>query len=389
MNNHTDIRYIDSPEELDELCRQLSHSPWIALDTEFMREKTYYPRLCLIQLATTDLVACIDPLSIRDLSPLLDVIYDRSITIVMHAARQDLEIFYHLRGTLPAPVFDTQIAALLLGFPDQTGYGNLVRGILGKNLEKLHTRADWSARPLTRDQIRYAADDVIYLVAIYQHLVDRLNALGRADWLSEDFENLVDPALYDNPPELAWLKVRGSNRLKGPSLSILQSLAHWREETAQREDRPRGWLLKDDVLIDIARHMPVTQQALGKIRGVHDGMLRKHGERLLELILAAKDRQPVPFPGSEQRIRLTPVQDAMVDVMMALVRISGAENSLNPAVLASRKQLEELVVNGSDAAVMRGWRRKLVGDELQAMLDGRLSLSVDDGKIVVSSPKTV
>ena len=166
MSTHTKIQYIDSPAELEHLCRELSRAPWIALDTEFMREKTYYPRLCLIQVATTDLVACIDPLAVKDLSALLDVIYDSGITIVMHAARQDLEILYHLRGTLPAPDFDTQIAALLLGLPDQTGYGNLVRELLGITLEKLHTRADWSARPLTRDQIKYAADDVIYLVEL-------------------------------------------------------------------------------------------------------------------------------------------------------------------------------------------------------------------------------
>jgi len=388
MNIHTNIQYIDSAEELDKLCRQLSHASWIALDTEFMREKTYYPGLCLIQVATTDLVACIDPLTIKDLSPFLDLIYDNSITIVMHAARQDLEILYHLRGTLPAPVFDTQIAALLLGLPDQTGYGNLVKEILGVSLEKLHTRADWSARPLTGDQIKYAADDVIYLVEIYQRIVERLTKLGRLEWLSDDFENLVDPALYNNPPERAWLKVRGSNRLKGSSLSILQSLAGWREETAQTEDRPRGWLLKDDVLIDIARHMPASKQALSKIRGLHDGMLKKYGDRLIDLITAAKDRQPTPFPQTDKRIRLTPAQDAAVDMMMALVRISGAENSLNPAVLASRKQLEELVINGSDAAVMRGWRRKLVGDQLKSLLDGQLSLSVNDGNIVASPPVT-
>ncbi|MGB5607277.1 MAG: ribonuclease D [Gammaproteobacteria bacterium] len=388
MTNQTEIRYIDSPAALDELCRQLSHVSWIALDTEFMREKTYYPGLCLIQVATPDLVACIDPLAISDLSPFLDVIYDSSITIVMHAARQDLEILYHLRGTLPAPVFDTQIAALLLGLPDQTGYGNLVKAILGVNLEKLHTRADWSVRPLTRDQIKYAADDVIYLVEAYQQIVTRLTELGRIDWLADDFENLVDPALYNNQPELAWLKVRGSNRLKGASLAILQALARWREETARRDDRPRGWLLKDDVLIDIARHIPGTRQALGKIRGLHDGMLNKYGEQLLEAIQEAKDRQPAPFPRTDKRARLTPAQDAVVDVMMALVRISGTDNSLNPAVLASRKQLEELMVNGSNSAVMRGWRKKLVGDRLQALLDGHISLSVNDGKVALHPPGT-
>lgn len=383
MSATTDALYIDSAAELETLCGKLSAAPWMTLDTEFLREKTYYPKLCLLQMAVPGVVACVDPLAIEDISPLLDVIYDPGITKVMHAARQDMEILYHLRGTLPAPVFDTQIAALLLGFSDQVGYGTLVSELLGVTLDKLHTRADWSQRPLSSEQVRYAADDVIYLAQVYQHLVERLGDLGRLEWLTEDFEQLVQPALYSNPPQQAWLRVRGINRLKGASLSVLQALAGWRESLAQRLDRPRGWVLRDDVMVDIARHLPGNLAALGKIRGLSERVVSKNGEQLLGLVAEAREREPVPMPTDGARKRLRPEQDALVDAMLAVVRLCALENSLNPAVLASRKQLESLVTGGRDTGVMQGWRRKLAGERLQAMLDGELALKVIAGKLTL------
>ena len=381
MSANSDILYIESAADLETLCGQLSGAQWMTLDTEFLREKTYYPKLCLLQVAVPGVVACIDPLAIEDISPLLDVIYDENITKVMHAARQDMEILYHLRGTLPAPVFDTQVAALLLGFPDQVGYGTLVSELLGVTLDKLHTRADWSQRPLSAEQVRYAADDVIYLAQVYERLVARLDELGRLDWLTEDFERLVQPELYSNPPGQAWLKVRGINRIKGASLSALQALAGWRESLAQQLDRPRGWLLRDDVLVDIARHLPGNLAALGKVRGLSERVVSKNGEQLLGLIAEARNREPEPMPASGPRKRLKPEQDALVDALMAVVRLCALENSLNPAVLASRKQLESLVTGSRNAEVMQGWRRKLAGEQLQAMLDGELALEISDGKL--------
>jgi ribonuclease D len=381
MSANPDTRYIDSTAELETLCAQLSGAQWMTLDTEFLREKTYYPKLCLLQVAVPGVVACVDPLAIEDISPLLDVIYDPGITKVMHAARQDMEILYHLRGVLPAPVFDTQIAALLLGFSDQVGYGTLVSELLGVTLDKLHTRADWSQRPLSPEQVRYAADDVIYLAQVYERLVERLGDLGRLDWLTEDFERLVQAELYSNPPQQAWLKVRGINRLKGASLSVLQALAGWRESQAQRLDRPKGWLLRDDVMVDIARHLPGDRTALGKIRGLSERVVSKNGEQLLGLVAEAREREPDPLPASGPKKRLKPEQDALVDAMLAVVRLCALENSLNPAVLASRKQLEALVTGNRDTAVMQGWRRKLAGERLQAMLDGALVLRVSGGKL--------
>ncbi|HYQ70846.1 MAG TPA: ribonuclease D [Gammaproteobacteria bacterium] len=376
-----DVQYIDSAPELVRFCTRLAATDWFALDTEFLREKTYFPKLCLLQIATPESVACIDPLALDSLDPILDLIYDAGITKVMHSARQDMEIFYHLRGTAPGPVFDTQVAGLLLGYPDQIGYGNLVREVLGVDLEKLHTRADWSVRPLTQDQVAYAADDVIYLVDVYQKLHARLTERGRLEWLDEDFARLSSDALYSNPPDEAWLRVKGGNRLKGAALAVLQALAAWRESQAQQRDRPRGWILRDDALIEIARHRPASIEELGRIRGLQEAFLRHNGEQMLALVARAAKQSPAPFPDNGPRLQLTPEQDALVDVMSAVVRISGNEHALNPTVLATRKQLERLVTGDADVDVMHGWRRKLVGERLQKLLRGELSLSVRDGKL--------
>ena len=385
MNTNPDIQYIDTPDALRLFSEQISGADWIALDTEFLREKTYYPKLCLLQIATDEVIACIDPIALDDLSPLLDVIFDARITKVMHAARQDLEILFNIQGSVPVPVFDTQIAALLLGYPDQIGYGNLVKETLGVSLEKKHTRADWSLRPLSQDQVQYAADDVVYLVDVYLQLLEKLNGLGRLDWLHGDFERLTSTDLYLNDPEKAWLKVKGGKRLKGSSLSVLQVFAAWREKTAQKKNIPKGWLMRDDVLIDLARLQPDSIPSLGTIRGIGEGLVKRNGDYLLGLVEDAKKKQPQQLADRELRQRLSPSQDALVDVMMAVVRISAENNSLNPAVLATRKHLEKLLVGETDSSLMQGWRKKLIGDQLQALLNGDLDLAVKNGELVLQS----
>jgi len=381
MNSDTPFDYIDTAEALTAFCEKLATAPWIAMDTEFLREKTYYPKLCLLQVATPDLAACIDPLALNDLTPILDVLFNENIVKVMHAGRQDMEIIYHLAGRVPAPVFDTQVAAPLLGYPDQVGYGNLVKSVLGVALDKLHTRDDWSLRPLTPAQARYAADDVIYLVEIYQDLNKRLEELGRIDWLAADFRRLADPALYENPPAQAWLKVKGGNRLRGASLAVLQALAEWRERLSRERDRPKGWLLRDDAMVDIARHRPASMDALKRIRGLNERLLDRSGNDLVELVRAAAKNKPAPFPDRGARTPLTASQDAVVDLLMALVRLSAAENDLNPAVLANRKQLEQLALGNQDSPLLQGWRKPLVGDRLSALLAGEVTLKVSDGKL--------
>lgn len=389
MSSNLPFDYIDTADALSGLCERLADAPWIAIDTEFLREKTYYPKLCLLQLAVPGTAACIDPLALDDLAPLTDLLFNEHIVKVMHAGRQDMEIIYHLTGRVPAPVFDTQIAAPLLGYPDQVGYGNLVKSVLHVTLDKLHTRADWSRRPLTPEQVRYAADDVIFLADVYRALHEQLAALGRLDWLDEDFRQLADPAVYENLPELAWLRVKGANRLRGASLAVLQALAQWREEQSRERDRPRGWLLRDDAMIDIARHRPATLDALRQIRGLNERLLARSGESLIDLVRDAAGSRPQPLPDQVSRKPLSAAQDAMVDMLMAVVRISAAENDLNPAVLASRKQLEQLVAGSPDSNIMQGWRKPLVGDRLTALLDGKLTLGIQNGQVVVEQPVTL
>ncbi|HUL10883.1 MAG TPA: ribonuclease D [Methylococcaceae bacterium] len=383
MNNPAPPLYVDSPHSLRHFCDSLRGARWLALDTEFLREKTYFPKFCLLQIAAENGVACIDPLALKSLHPLLEIIYDPNITKVFHSGRQDLEIFYHLCGKLPTPVFDTQIAAPLLGFAEQISYAGLVGELIGVNLNKAHARTDWARRPLSPEQLRYAADDVIYLSAVYQKLLPRLDKLGRLDWLGEDFAELTDPALYENPAELAWQRVSGAHQLKGQQLSVLQALAAWREQTARAKDLPRGWLLKDETIFDLARQQPTRAEELRAVRGIDDRTVSLHGPILWHLIQEARDRPPPPIELKPRPTKKTAEQEALLDVLMAVIRLRAAQNTLNPAILASRKDLEQLLEQVDNARLLQGWRKKMVGAELAAVLDGELSLTIAGGRLLI------
>ena len=377
--------YIDTPGELDELSRRLSGSSWLALDTEFIREKTYYPRLCLLQVANEELVACVDPVALPDLDSLFAVIYDPAVVKVFHAGRQDLEIFYYLRGELPQPLFDTQIAAALLGYGDQIGYGALVKEMLGVELAKAHSRTDWALRPLEPEQLRYAADDVRYLRDLYLKQRQILTELGRLEWLASDFAVLADPHTYENEASEIWSRIRGHQHLGGAQRAVLQALAAWREEQARQVDRPRKWLLRDEVLLELARRQPRDHQALSKIRGLETGTQRRYGSEILALIRTARELPPEQWPRMEKRVRLSPEQESIVDVMMGLVRLVALNNRISPASLVNRKELERLVSGEPDTPVMQGWRAELCGNKLRAFLDGRIQLQMEQGKLVESS----
>ena len=375
-------RYITTRPELVELCRQLQSRDWIALDTEFIREKTYYPRLCLIQVADPGTVACIDPLAIDDLSPLWQVLFDQRIIKVFHSAGQDLEIIHQLTQRVPKPLFDTQLAATVLGHGEQIGYGPLVREVLGVELDKSHSRTDWSQRPLEDGQLRYAADDVRYLRQLFPRLREELERRGRLEWLRDDFAELADPRRYRIRPEEAWRRVRGLQVLKGVQLNILQALADWRERQAMDLDRPRRWILGDEILLDLARRRPSDERQLGKIRGLESGNIRRFGATLLELIARAGAEPRERWPRVVERPRLTPQQEALVDAMMALLRLLGQDKAISPQTLAGRRELEQVVL-GEEAPVLHGWRAALAGDEIQALLRGERVLRVYNGKLVV------
>lgn len=374
----------DTPElitrssDLESLAAHLREHGWFALDTEFIREKTYWPKLCLIQVATPLRLACIDPLACDSLEPLLDVLDDRSVTKVLHAAEQDLETFHHLSCRMPQPLFDTQIAAPLLGHPEQAGYARLVEAVLGVKLAKGHARTDWTERPLPADALAYAADDVRYLVPLYEALHAGLAERGRLEWLADDFRALTDPARFERPPADAWQRLKGFERLPPAGRAVAAALAEWRERTAREQDRPRGHILRDDALMDIARTLPADRRALDRLRSLRDNVAARHGERLLELVAEARER---PAPAVDMTTRNGPNLDtageALADALSALVRLRAAEEDLNPNSIATRRELARIVAGESVPTVLAGWRGWLIGAEIEAFLAGKLVLRHD------------
>lgn len=384
----TNIQYINTPEQLVELCEQIKKESWLALDTEFLREKTYYPKFCLLQIATPEWVVCVDPIALPSMDILFEALYSPSIVKVFHSCRQDLEIFFQLTGKLPEPIFDTQIAAPLLGFQENPGYAMLVSSLLNVNLNKAHTRADWSKRPLIEAEIQYAADDVIYLCKIYQMMLQKLAELGRGDWLERDFAELSNPDLYEVKPENAWLKIKGKNKLTGRQLSIVQTLAEWRENTAQSEDRPKSWLLRDEMLFDLAKLQPETVSELANVRGINERTANRYGTELCQLIGTAKSRAPIPLNEKGRLAKKTQQQEAILDILTALVRIRAEENALNPIILATRKDLEELLLNDdNDCPLLHGWRFKMAGRELVGLLKGEFLLGIESDKLAIIDSK--
>ena len=334
-----------------------------------------------MQIATLEWVACVDPLALPDLNKLLDVMAQPSIIKVFHASRQDLEIFYQLTGKVPGPVFDTQIAAPLFGLQENPGYAMLVSSLLNINLGKAHTRTDWSMRPLSDEQLKYAADDVTYLGEIYQIICQKLQALGRSDWLQEDFKQLLNPELYAVTADKAWQKIKGKNKLTGKQLTILQALAEWRESTAQTTDRPRNWLIRDDSLLDLVRLQPATVNDFSKIRSVNERTINRYGKQLCQIIATAKQKPAIKLEGKDKVHKRSQQQEAILDLLSSLVRLRADENSLNPAILGTRKDLEKLLFNDAESVLLHGWRYTMVGKELQDFLDGKHSLSVVSGNI--------
>ncbi|MEJ2142548.1 MAG: ribonuclease D [Gammaproteobacteria bacterium] len=381
MKKTDDIFFIDDNNSLVEFCKLISNETVLALDTEFIREKSYYPKLCLVQIAAGEHLACIDPLAITNLEPLLDLLYDTGKTKVLHAARQDLEIFYQLRKRLPQPIFDTQIAATLLGFNDQIGYANLIQKMLGVQLDKDQARTDWAQRPLNDKQIHYAANDVRYLSQIYPVMVEKLTAQNRVDWLSADFNELVDTALYDIDPDKTWRRVSGHTRLKPRQLVILQALAAWREKTAIKHDRPRRWILADDVLINLAQQIPQDMKQLEKIRGMKPGTVEKFGETIIKTILDAKQIPEEQWPKLPAWKRSTPQQEALIDLCMAYLKQLALQNNISPGILSNRKDMEKLITGDHNISILQGWRKQLVGQPLLSLLQGEYSLTIKNNKI--------
>jgi len=355
---------ITDREGLEGLAQRLAQAPAIALDTEFLRERTYRAELCLLQIADARGALCVDPLAVPDLSPLHGVLRGPGVK-VLHACRQDIEVLLPTAGFV-APVFDTQIAAALVGMPAQIGYAELVRRVTGRELSKAHTRTDWSRRPLSPEQMDYALDDVRYLLAIREHLLQELTRLGRLPWLEEELAQLADPADYAVDPQEAWLRIRSLKGLDPDRARLAQLLAAWRERRADERNRPRGWILDDAVLRDIVIRVPRSLEELAALPDMQPGFVKHNGAELLGLIEAAQ--MPSGLPRVNSRGAPDAQKTALVKKLSAVHQAVATELNLPPEILATRRDLEQLADGRQDGAVMSGWRREVIGERLRAAL---------------------
>jgi ribonuclease D len=380
------MRIVETNDDLKAFVGELAHQPYLALDTEFLRDQTYYPRLCLIQVAAPGIEAIIDPLAPGlDLTPFYDLIKRPDIVKVLHAARQDIEIFYLQGGLLPDPLFDTQIAAMVCGFGDAASYETLARKVAHVEIDKSARFTDWSHRPLSKRQLEYALADVTHLRVIYEWMKARLEKTGRSAWVAEEVANLQDPTLYKLDPELAWkrLKPRSSNKR---FLAILAALAAWREREAQARDIPRGRVLKDEALTEIAAHPPETPDALERVRAVPKGFANSRlGKGLNEAIALGMTAEPPEGAVTEnkQRRRREPSQ-AVMDLLKTLLRLRAEAAGVAPRLIANAEDIERLAANEDDGvAALSGWRNEVFGKDAIALRKGDLAIALENGEAVV------
>ncbi len=369
--------YIDTHDALELVCAQLANKSYIAIDTEFLRERTYRPELCLVQIKAEEVLVCIDTIAIDDISPLIELLLNPNIVKVLHAASQDLEIFHLLsKGRVPAPIFDTQLAAPLLGYNEQIGYGNLVKDMLGVELSKAQTRADWTRRPLSDNQIEYALDDVIYLEQLYTKMHDELTERGRLEWLAPEFAEWENPAKYDQPAKLRWLKVRNIQRYKGEALACIQALTEWREIKARELNRPRNWLIKDDVLCSIAQMRPDSIDELSHIRGLDKKSRDRFGSEITRIVKEASKKTPEPAPPFVKKQKLNAANLARVALLSAWAHHLAAKLDINASILAPQKLLENCVTQGCGDA-LAGWREPLLLSDFTGILSGKHAVATD------------
>ena len=381
---------IKSNEELAVACARLAAAPFIAVDTEFMREQTFWPRLCLIQIASEDTEVLIDSLAPGlDLNPFFDLMVDERVLKVFHSARQDVEIVHHLAHVIPHPIFDTQVAAMVCGFGEAVSYTMLVKRLLGRNLDKTSRFTDWSRRPLSERQLTYALGDVVHLRDLYPQLRAQLDKSERASWLNEEMGVLTDPATYELHPEQAWKRLK--MRIKTPkALAVLMELAAWREREAQTQNVPRARILKDEALYDIASQAPRTIDDLGSLRTLHNGFARStRGRAVLEVVGRGLERNPKTIPPIERGEPMPPEAQAVVDLLRVLLKATAGRHGVAPKLIATSEELEQIArSDDADAAVLRGWRKKLFGDDALALKRGELALVIDGGEVSVRSAKS-
>lgn len=378
------MQYVSNQGELEAFVDRARSSSVLAIDTEFLREKTYYAKLCLLQLATDDEVVIVDPFSVKSIKCLAVLFEDPSIVKLFHAGGQDLEILFREVGVLPKPVFDTQVAAALLGHTLQIGYAALVHSVCGVTLKKTDSFTDWSQRPLSDSQVAYAADDVIYLPEMYAAMRSRLEEKGRLSWLDNDFAELTDPANYQEDPRLRYKRLKRVASLSRRQLSAARELAAWRETEARHRNIPRKWVLTDEQIVEACKRDARTIDELFMVRGMRDRLSTRDARKVVQLICAGMDLPAEQWPEYDRSSKNEPNVDAELDLMTALVRLRAKENDIAMQTLASHNDLSNLARGYRDNVdVLRGWRRAIVGEELLDLLAGKIRLSLTGGALVV------
>ena len=378
------VTYLRTPEEIEDLAAEIRREGLFALDAEFIRERTYYPQLALIQVATSERSVLLDPVEGADLAPIDELVVDPDVTKLLHAASQDLEIFYYRTGRVPRNIFDTQIAGSLCGLGHQSSYAVMIDRTTGIALKKGESYTDWLRRPLSKKQEQYALDDVRYLHQAYETLKSRLTELGRLSWAIEEMVRYEDASYYDTPDDQIYRKVKRFGTLDPKGLAILRELAAWRENEAKHRDKPRRSVVADETLVEIARAAPRSRDDLSRMRGLHPREGKRSANAILDCVDAGIALTPDSRPKVAKKERLTPEGEAMVDLLQAVLRALCRAVEVAPPVVANAKDVEFLVrdhfqggCEESDSALLRGWRRELVGEELIRFVEGEVSVHLD------------
>ena len=383
------MQLITTTDSLAEVCGRLQRHPFVTVDTEFLRESTYYPKLCVAQIASTDEAVVVDALADGiDLKPLFHLMADENVIKVFHAARQDIEICWHAAGLIPAPLVDTQVAAMVLGYGDSIAYDQLVQRITGDSLDKSLRFTDWRRRPLSEAQIAYAISDVTHLRDVYVKLEADLKKRGRTEWMREEMRVLTSPDTYRMEPEHAWQRLQTRVR-KPKELAVLIEVAAWREREAQTRDVPRGRVLKDDVVGDIAVQTPTTIERLGNLRSLPKGFERsKWGEAIIEAVKRGLARDLKTLP-KIQRPKGAPNGQATVELLKVLLRMTAERHGVAAKVIATMDDLDRIAADDeANVPALSGWRRELFGEKALALKHGRLALSVEHNRVVAVERKS-
>ena len=372
--------YLSTSDELAEFCERATSAKVIAVDTEFLRERTYFPKLCLVQVAAAGDVAAIDPILVDDLSPLAKLLSDETVTKVFHACSQDLEVLLDGMGVDCAPVFDTQLAAAFLGLRQQISYASLVESYCGVRLPKAESLTDWSRRPLDPEQLTYAEDDVRYLPGIYERMMSELVEKDRLAWVVPEMERLCDAGRVHRDPREAYLRLRRAGSLTRRQLAVAREVCAWREDVAARRDLPRKWVASDEVVVEICKRTPATLEKLRKIRGT-DQISERDARALLAAVGAGTGCPPEQCPKIARHARPSADTESVIDLMYAVLRLVSEQSGVATQLIATRDDLLEFVQDRPSSGLASGWRWELAGRTLSRLLEGEVGLTVRDGRL--------